>query len=96
LTRFTICGQCRGGGGWIPGHLVAGVQAEFARIPFADMSLHKLPATVTDEQAVLLADILPTSYEVGVRNGQVQPGDVVVIVGAGLTGRLTGVDLSGS
>jgi alcohol dehydrogenase len=79
-------GQCRGGGGWILGHLVDGVQAEFARIPFADMSLHKLPATVTDEQAVLLADILPTSYEVGVRNGQVQPGDVVVIVGAGPIG----------
>lgn len=79
-------GQCRGGGGWILGHLVDGVQAEFARIPFADMSLHKLPATVTDEQAVLLADILPTSYEVGVRNGRVQPGDVVVIVGAGPIG----------
>jgi alcohol dehydrogenase len=79
-------GQCRGGGGWILGHLIDGVQAEFARIPFADMSLHKLPATVTDEQAVLLADILPTSYEVGVRNGQVQPGDVVVIVGAGPIG----------
>ncbi len=79
-------GQCRGGGGWILGHLVDGVQAEFARIPFADMSLHKLPATVTDEQAVLLADILPTSYEVGVRNGQVGPGDIVVIVGAGPIG----------
>ena len=35
---------------------------------------------------MLLADILPTSYEVGVRNGQVQPGDVVVIVGAGPIG----------
>jgi alcohol dehydrogenase len=79
-------GQCRGHGGWILGHLIDGVQAEFARIPFADMSMHKLPATVTDEQAVLLADILPTSYEVGVRNGKVQPGDVVVIVGAGPIG----------
>jgi alcohol dehydrogenase len=79
-------GQCRGHGGWILGHLIDGVQAEFARIPFADMSLHKLPANVTDEQAVLLADILPTSYEVGVRNGKVQPGDVVVIVGAGPIG----------
>jgi alcohol dehydrogenase len=79
-------GQCRGGGGWILGHLVDGVQAEFARIPFADMSTHVLPASVSDEQAVLFADILPTSYEVGVQNGHVRPGDVVVIVGAGPIG----------
>ena len=79
-------GQCRGGGGWILGHLIDGVQAQFARIPFADMSTHPLPGSVTDEQAVLLADILPTSYEVGVLNGQVKPGDVVVIVGAGPIG----------
>jgi len=79
-------GQCRGGGGWILGHLVDGVQAEFARLPFADMSTHLLPGNVTDEQAVLLADILPTSYEVGVLNGQVRPGDTVVIVGAGPIG----------
>jgi len=79
-------GQCRGGGGWILGHLIDGVQAEYARIPFADMSTHLLPGTVSDEQAVLLADILPTSYEVGVQNGHVQPGDTVVIVGAGPIG----------
>src|SRR5687767_11988208 len=79
-------GQCRGGGGWILGHLVDGVQAEFVRLPFADLSTHLLPGNVTDEQAVLLADILPTSYEVGVLNGQVKPGDVVVVVGAGPIG----------
>ncbi len=79
-------GQCRGGGGWILGHLIDGVQAEYARIPFADMSTHLLPGSVSDEQAVLLADILPTSYEVGVLNGQVRPGDVVVVVGAGPIG----------
>jgi alcohol dehydrogenase len=79
-------GQCRGGGGWILGHLVDGVQAEYARIPFADLSTYKLPAQVPDEAAVLLADILPTSYEVGVLNGRVRPGDVVVVVGAGPIG----------
>jgi alcohol dehydrogenase len=62
------------------------VQAEVARIPFADTSTYALPEGVHDEDALLLADILPTSYEVGVRNGQVQPGDVVVIVGAGPIG----------
>ncbi len=79
-------GQCLRGGGWALGHTINGVQAEFARVPFADLSLHPLPQGVTDEAAVLLADILPTSYEVGVLNGQVRPGDAVVIVGAGPIG----------
>ncbi|NUP54182.1 MAG: alcohol dehydrogenase catalytic domain-containing protein [Catenulispora sp.] len=79
-------GQCLGGGGWILGHTVHGVQAQYARLPFADLSTYKLPHSVTDEQAVLLADILPTSYEVGVRNGRVRPGDTVVVVGTGPIG----------
>jgi len=86
FCREGAYGQCRGGGGWILGHLVDGVQSEFARIPFADLSTYKLPEQVSDESAVLLADILPTSYEVGVLNGQVRPGDTVVIVGAGPIG----------
>ena len=84
--REGLYGQCLGGGGWILGHLVDGVQAEYARIPFADLSTYQLPASVSDEAAVLLADILPTSYEVGVLNGQVRPGDTVVVVGAGPIG----------
>ena len=36
-------GQCTGGGGWIFGHLIDGLQAEFARVPFADTSVHKVP-----------------------------------------------------
>ena len=79
-------GQCVRGGGWILGHLVDGVQAQYARLPFAEMSTYQLPAGITDEAAVLLADILPTSFEVGVLNGHVQPGDTVVIVGAGPIG----------
>ncbi|GAA2744097.1 zinc-dependent alcohol dehydrogenase family protein [Kitasatospora cinereorecta] len=79
-------GQCRGGGGWILGHLVDGTQAEYVRTPFADNSLHRLPEGVTDETALLLADILPTAFEVGVRNARVGPGDTVVIVGAGPIG----------
>ncbi|TCN31155.1 alcohol dehydrogenase [Kribbella orskensis] len=79
-------GQCLGGGGWILGHLIDGTQAEQVRVPFADGSVHKLPDNVTDEAALLLADILPTSFEVGVLNGRVSPGDTVVIVGAGPIG----------
>ncbi|MFQ6328632.1 zinc-dependent alcohol dehydrogenase family protein [Nocardia sp. CWNU-33] len=79
-------GQCLDGGGWILGHLIDGTQAELVRVPFADTSTYRIPAGLTDEQMLMLADILPTSYEVGVRNGRVEPGDVVVIIGAGPIG----------
>jgi alcohol dehydrogenase len=79
-------GLCTGGGGWIFGHLIDGLQAEYARVPFADTSVYKVPAELTDEQVLFLADILPTAYEVGVLNGGVQPGDTVAIVGAGPVG----------
>ncbi len=79
-------GQCLGGGGWIFGHLIDGLQAEYARVPFADNSVYKVPERLSDEQVLFLADILPTSFEVGVLNGMVTPGDVVAIVGAGPIG----------
>jgi alcohol dehydrogenase len=79
-------GQCLGGGGWIFGHLIDGLQAEYARVPFADNSVYKVPDELSDEQVLFLADILSTSYEVGVLNGIVAPGDVVAIVGAGPIG----------
>ena len=55
-------------------------------MPFADTSVHKLAPEIADEQALFLADILPTAYEVGVLNGKVTPGDTVAIVGAGPIG----------
>jgi alcohol dehydrogenase len=79
-------GQCLGGGGWIFGHLIDGLQAEYARVPFADNSVYRVPDGLSDEQVLFLADILPTAYEVGVLNGSVRPGDVVAIVGAGPVG----------
>jgi alcohol dehydrogenase len=79
-------GQCRGGGGWILGHRINGTQAEYVRVPFADNSTYPVPAGVTDEEVLMLADILPTGYEVGVLNGSVRPGDTVAIVGAGPIG----------
>ena len=79
-------GQCLGGGGWIFGHVIDGLQAEYARVPFADNSVYKVPDELSDEQVLFLADILPTAYEVGVLNGMVSPGDVVAIVGAGPIG----------
>jgi alcohol dehydrogenase len=82
-------GLCTGGGGWIFGHLIDGLQAEYARVPFADTSVYKVPDELTDEQVLFLADILPTAYEVGVLNGGVGPGDTIAIVGAGPIGLAT-------
>jgi alcohol dehydrogenase len=79
-------GLCTGGGGWVFGHLIDGLQAEFARVPFADTSVYKVPDSLTDEQVLFLADILPTAYECGVLNGRIEPGDTVAIVGAGPIG----------
>ena len=79
-------GICSGGGGWIFGYMIDGLQAELARVPFADTSVYKLPPELSDEQVLFLADILPTAYEVGVLNGRVEPGDTVAIVGAGPIG----------
>jgi alcohol dehydrogenase len=88
-------GQCTGGGGWILGHLIDGTQAERVRVPFADTSTYAVPENVDDDQVLMLADILPTGYEVGVLNGTVHPGDVVAVVGAGPIGlaAITGAQL---
>ncbi len=79
-------GQCLGGGGWILGNEIDGTQAEQVRVPFADNSTYPVPSGVSDHELLMLSDILPTAYEVGVLNGQVRPGDVVVVVGAGPIG----------
>ena len=84
--RESSFGQCLGGGGWILGHKIDGTQAEYVRVPFADTSTYPVPEGVADEDILMLADILPTGYEVGVLNGKVQPGDVVAVVGAGPIG----------
>ncbi|MBA2806884.1 alcohol dehydrogenase catalytic domain-containing protein [Streptomyces sp. KM273126] len=86
FCRDSMFGQCHGGGGWILGNLINGTQAEFVRVPFADYSTRRWPASLALEDAVLLAEVLPTAYEVGVRNGHVGPGDTVVVVGAGPVG----------
>ncbi|GAA4363103.1 zinc-dependent alcohol dehydrogenase family protein [Actinomadura sp. NPDC048032] len=86
FCREARYGQCLGGGGWILGHRIDGTQAEYVRVPFADTSVHPLPQGVPAQDVLMLADILPTGYEVGVLNGAVRPGDVVAVVGAGPIG----------
>jgi alcohol dehydrogenase len=86
FCREGHAGQCLGGGGWILGYKIDGTQAEYVRVPFADASTYPVPAGAADEDILMLADILPTAYEVGVLNGGVRPGDVVAIVGSGPVG----------
>ena len=86
LYAHCLAEEGASGIGWIFGHLIDGTQAEYVRVPFGDNSLYKLPAGVTDEAAVMLSDILPTGFEIGVRYGRVKPGDVVAVVGAGPVG----------
>jgi alcohol dehydrogenase len=86
LYAHCLADEGASGIGWILGHLIDGTQAELVRVPFGDNSLYKLPAGVSDEAAVMLSDILPTGFEIGVRYGRVKPGDVVAVVGAGPVG----------
>ena len=72
--------------GWVLGHLIDGTQAEYVRIPYADNSLHLMPAGVSDTEAVMLSDILPTGFEMGIQYGAVKPGDVVAVIGTGPVG----------
>jgi alcohol dehydrogenase len=93
VTSCSKCEYCRKGmyshcedGGWILGHLIDGTQAEYVRIPHAATSLYPVPEGVDEEALVMLSDILPTGFEVGVLNGKIQPGDTVALVGTGPVG----------
>jgi threonine dehydrogenase-like Zn-dependent dehydrogenase len=63
-----------------------GLQAEFARIPFANVGLIKLPDEVSDDQAVLLSDIFPTAF-FGAELAEVESGDTVAVFGCGPVGQ---------
>ena len=73
-------------GGRILSNTIDGTQAEFVRIPHADLSLYHIPGDVEQEPLVMLSDILPTVFECGIHNGKVEPGSIVAIVGAGPIG----------
>jgi threonine dehydrogenase-like Zn-dependent dehydrogenase len=63
-----------------------GLQAERARIPFANVGLVKLPDEVTDEQAIMISDIFPTGY-FGADMAEIEPGDNVAVFGCGPVGQ---------
>ena len=85
FCKRNMYSHCRHGG-WILGYTIDGTQAEYVRIPHADGSLYHLPPDSDEDAMVMLSDILPTGFECGVLNGQVKPGDVIAIIGAGPVG----------
>jgi threonine dehydrogenase-like Zn-dependent dehydrogenase len=64
----------------------AGGQAQYVRVPFADVGPVKVPEGVTDEQALFLSDIFPTGY-MAAENCNIQPGDVIAVWGCGPVGQ---------
>jgi threonine dehydrogenase-like Zn-dependent dehydrogenase len=65
---------------------IDGLQAEMARIPYANVGLVKLPENISDEQAILLSDIFPSGY-FGAELAEIVPGDVVAVFGCGPVGQ---------
>src|SRR5581483_4515715 len=65
----------------------AGGQAQYARVPFADVGPIKVPAGIADERVLFLSDIFPTAW-MGAEQCGIQPGDVVAVWGCGPVGLL--------
>ena len=64
-----------------------GLQAEYARVPYAPINMLKLPEEISDDAAIMMSDILPTSYQAAEMAG-IEPGDTVAIFGCGPVGML--------
>lgn len=96
----TFCGECfyckhgyvnnctDQNGGWALGCRIDGGQAEYVRVPLANTGLNKIPDSVSDEQALLVGDVLATGYWAA-RISEIKQEDMVLIIGAGPTGICT-------
>ena len=96
----TFCGECffckhgyvnnctDPNGGWALGCRIDGGQAEYVWVPYADQGLNRIPANVSDRQALLVGDVLATGFW-AVRISEIGPEDTVLIIGAGPTGICT-------
>ncbi len=92
---ITFCGECyfcKNGfinncekGGWELGCRIDGCQAEYVRVPYADMGLTPIPDGVTDENALFVGDILSSGY-FGAELCELKPGDTAAVIGCGPVG----------
>ena len=96
----TFCGECffckngyvnnctNPNGGWALGCRIDGGQTEYVRVPLANQGLNRIPDSVTDEQALLVGDVLATGFWAA-RISEITEDDTVLIIGAGPTGICT-------
>jgi alcohol dehydrogenase len=95
VSCVTQCGECfycvRGmyshctTGSWIFGYMIEGCQAEYVRVPHANLGCHIIPEGLTDDDVLLVGDILSTGY-LGAENAKIEPGDTVAVMGTGPVG----------
>jgi len=95
VSCVTQCGECfycvRGiyshceTGSWIFGYMIDGCQAEYVRVPHANLGLFKIPEGLTEEDVLFVGDILSTGY-MGSENANIEPGDTVAVMGSGPVG----------
>ncbi len=95
VSCVTQCGECfycvRGiyshceTGSWIFGYIIDGCQAEYVRVPHANLGLFNIPEGLTEEDVLFVGDILSTGY-MGSENASIEPGDTVAVMGSGPVG----------
>ncbi len=95
VSCVTQCGECfyctRGiyshctTGSWIFGYMIDGCQAEYVRVPHANLGMFPIPAGLKEDNLLFVGDILSTGY-FGAENARIQPGDTVAIMGSGPVG----------
>lgn len=95
VSCVTQCGECfycvRGiysqctTGSWIFGYMIDGCQAEYVRVPHANLGLFSIPEGLTEEDVLFVGDILSTGY-FGSENAEIEPGDTVAVMGCGPVG----------
>ncbi len=92
VTQCGECFYCRQGmyshcttGSWIFGYMIEGAQAEYVRVPHANMGCHLIPEGLTEEDVLFVGDILSTGY-FGAEQACIEPGDTVAVMGCGPVG----------
>ncbi|MDD3853014.1 MAG: alcohol dehydrogenase [Syntrophomonadaceae bacterium] len=95
VSCVTQCGECfycvRGTyshcttGSWIFGYMIDGCQAEYVRVPHANLGCHHIPDGLTEEDVLFVGDILSTGY-FGSEQANIEPGDTVAVMGCGPVG----------
>lgn len=92
VTQCGECFYCRRGiyshcttGSWIFGYMIDGCQAEYVRVPHANLGMFEIPEGLTEEDVLFVGDILSTGY-LGAENARIEPGETVVVTGSGPVG----------